>query len=680
MRFERLILKNFLTYEELDYEFVKYPLQVQGENLTDDNQKTNGSGKSGLLTAIEYAVTGMNSRGVRDTELINYDHDSAEIELFTLCPVRGETLHIHVILNKKGSNKLFIKSKKGEEWEDIAFSSASEGRDIITNWFLISREDLFNYYFINKKRFKSFFKSSNEEKISLINRFSDASIIDGLDKSLDEDIKKIDASIEKTNEAIGTIQTKIVENDATIVEKKNSLEYENKRDLSKEQEATLKEIDESILSKKEDIKSKEKEIIEIEKSDEELSIQLEALNISFKEAKTKIDTLTLENFIEQREVVVETIKKKKEGLTKFEKEVKDKNKSVEKASKIISTLNNQLAGIITCPKCSHKFSLEDEELDYEETVTKKEKAEKIKKLLSASIESIEKSKKEIEEKIDKMIGERDELGDKDEAQTKLTNKLKKEVEELNEKVTKKLGEISSNKEKVKQLNSTIDLFKKTIENLIKEKEQTKKPNNKKRIEELNEEIKEVEKNTKELNKEILLHNVDIEKEEVKKSNLIEWQNDFKRFRMHVANQSLNVMQYHCNDYLDQMGSDLRVKFSGFRVLADKSIKEEITALVVRNFERTFDSYSGGEQGRLLFASILANKFMIDSSHPYGGLDFIGVDEIFEGVDSLGLKHIMESIKDMNSTIMLITHVSDEEIDSNTIKVVKINGKSELIYE
>ena len=56
MRLTRLVLKDFISYEDLDYMFESKPLLVQGINLTDDGQKTNGVGKSVIPTAIEQCI------------------------------------------------------------------------------------------------------------------------------------------------------------------------------------------------------------------------------------------------------------------------------------------------------------------------------------------------------------------------------------------------------------------------------------------------------------------------------------------------------------------------------------------------------------------------------------------------------------------------------------------------
>ena len=157
----------------------------------------------------------------------------------------------------------------------------------------------------------------------------------------------------------------------------------------------------------------------------------------------------------------------------------------------------------------------------------------------------------------------------------------------------------------------------------------------------------------------------------------QWKVNFKAFRLHLANQSLEVIEYHSNRYLTEMGSDLRIELEGYKTLANGTIKDEITAKIIRNFERTFSSFSGGEKGRLLFASILANRYMINSTHKYGGLDFLSIDEVFEGVDSIGLKSLIKSAKYLKIAVMIITHVTDENVSEDVLLIEKVNGISNI---
>ena len=217
---------------------------------------------------------------------------------------------------------------------------------------------------------------------------------------------------------------------------------------------------------------------------------------------------------------------------------------------------------------------------------------------------------------------------------------------------------------------TKDLIK-GYEDLISQLEGKKKGlqpiDNSKLIETLNEDLSTLKSTQDSLN--LKLSNVG---DDIYKMN--QWKNNFKQFRLHLANQSLEVMEYHSNRYLSEMGSDLKVKFEGYKTLANGSIKDEITSKIIRNRERSYSSFSGGEKGRLLFSSILANRYMINKTHPYGGLDFLSIDEIFEGVDAVGLKSLIKSAKQLQIAVMIITHVTDENVSDDVLMIEKEGGR------
>lgn len=138
------------------------------------------------------------------------------------------------------------------------------------------------------------------------------------------------------------------------------------------------------------------------------------------------------------------------------------------------------------------------------------------------------------------------------------------------------------------------------------------------------------------------------------------------------------MQYRTNEFLKELGNDILVRLDGYKVKANGTIKEEISATIIRDGERTFSSLSGGEQVRVLFSSILANRYLINTTHPYGGLDFLSVDEVFDKIDSLGMKYLIRSAKKLETCIMVISHVSDEDLAGEDILTIqKINGVSTI---
>lgn len=716
MKLKKLIAKNFLTYEELDYNFVDKPLMIQGLNLTDDKQKSNGSGKSSIQAMIEFSITGDNSRGVRDIELIRFGCKEAFLDLFAVCNVRKEEIHINWKIKVKGSNVLQITRKReNDNWEEVSFSNVNDGKKWILQWFAISKEDLFNYFIINKTRFKSFFKSSNREKVELINRFSDASIIDGIEEvdtfelddkyqKLNNDILKTDGKIEVLNENIETQLSRDIE--AEFEEQVNKIKGDNEEILEEIEEinSDIENEEQKILDTKSDILKLEQNNTLEEQNKLPLSNQIEKIEESFKEinSKLKIAQNEVNNFKdtdfnserEKFELKIDDIKK---DIELKEQSVSKLKNNEEDVLKILSNISIILSGTITCPSCSYKF-LKDSETPLEKIKEKEKGANTLKKtilkeketllneikLLNSSLKEpkdliSDVDKKEKLEKLNKgklieKVNEVNSLISKKNSELNiLKSNLQNIVDNINSNKTlinNKLNLINNFKQNIKGFESEISNFEKEIEannNLLNS---LKKSDNKKEIKEIGKKIETLKKEKINLEKDYKILG-----DEIYKIN--QWKNNFKQFKMYVANKSLETMEFHCNRYLKGMGSDLKVVFEGYKVLANGTIKDEITAKIIRNEERTFNSFSGGERARLLFSSILANRHMINMTHPYGGFSYLSIDECLEGLDSLGIQSIINESKKLQECMHIITHITDENVSEDILRVVKRNGISKI---
>lgn len=87
INFNKIIIKNFLSigYAELDFNDLGYVL-VQGRNLNiDDNATSNGSGKSSIFESISWVLTGETIRGVKSNISNIKSNSGAYVEIdFTL--------------------------------------------------------------------------------------------------------------------------------------------------------------------------------------------------------------------------------------------------------------------------------------------------------------------------------------------------------------------------------------------------------------------------------------------------------------------------------------------------------------------------------------------------------------------------------------------------------------------
>lgn len=675
MILEKLILDDFLTYEHLEHVFEKRPLMIQGLNLTDERQRSNGSGKSGMQTGIEFCITASNSRDVRDAELVSFGQKQARAQLIASCDIRKERIHIDWIINIKGSNKLVLtKQSYDGAWEEISFSNVNDGKKYILDWFAISKEDLFNYYIINKTRFKSFFKSSNKEKVDLINRFSDASIIDGLEK--------IDNS--KLDQQYKDIQTNIDKIDGKLEYLKDNLQQEELRDFEEEFAQQAQEIKQQQLDAEQDRQEILQEMQEIEveknhltKQNEELDASISAITIKVKGAQKLVDDFITSDWDEKFEKANVHLKKNEDKIEIANDKLQQVFAKQSKINKLIKSLEIEMSGAIVCPSCSHEFVVDCTHGTLEEM---KQKAQQANQLLIKTEDIVTQHNSELKLASDSMKKIRDvvsQLSQASEVERKEHSKLsqtlqliQRELMSLEKAKTKLGGEISECDVDLRECESDLKILQARVKSCEDQIKGLKRGSNEGLIKQIKTDVKSL--NKEKLNLEIELNSVG---DEIYKRN--QWINNFKQFRMHLANQSLEAIEFHCNRYLAEMGSDLQVKMEGFKMLANGTFKDEITAKIIRNVERSFSSFSGGEQGRLLFASILANRHMINSTHPYGGLDFLSVDEVFEGVDSLGLKYLVQSAKQLNICVMLITHVTDEEVGEDTLLIVKEGGVSKI---
>jgi ABC-type Mn2+/Zn2+ transport system ATPase subunit len=90
----------------------------------------------------------------------------------------------------------------------------------------------------------------------------------------------------------------------------------------------------------------------------------------------------------------------------------------------------------------------------------------------------------------------------------------------------------------------------------------------------------------------------------------------------------------------------------------------------------FMSKSGGERGRINLAGVLAIHHLINLSTEGRGINFIGLDETFNGIDSEGQESIIKILESIGITVLMITqNVSNEFNNNNKLLVIKEDGVS-----
>lgn len=668
MRIVQIKLRNFLSFKELTHSFRDEPVLIQGKNLTEiESKETNGTGKSTLESGIAYAIMANSLRkGVLDKDLIMWGEDTAEISLDIYCPIRKQTLNIHRILKQKGSSvlELTLDGVKGS----VQFSTVNDGNNYILNWIGISSEDLKSFYILNKENYKSFVLSSNSDKLSLINRFIKADALDGSDDLVKEKVKPLQEKRLR------------VASEASMIEGKLSvyreqLEEELGRDIEGEKQA--------LIDKKNDRLNEIALLIE-RKLDEEAKFRKE---ISMNEEE-----------IEKKRCTLELLKKEVENLSKKSfaseyKEVQDQRSEVDseiqnarkeymKVNTATHTLANEISrlkliidGAIHCPHCGYEFSIQEPEKDideYRQDVVKKETEATRKK----------EALKECQETIDSLS---ESLAIFEEATSEIREKenaLNTELSEVRRKVISVESEIGLKANRIAFLENSISTNEKSCASLEEEALEISK-----QLDELNErgletKVEEFEGLISVLEKKLEKTNSQLQAVDLEISDIIQWGVRLKEFKMSLACEQLKVIQGYANKSLESQNSELRLSIDGFKKNAKGEVKAEITVSVINGSGevKSFFSYSGGERARVEVALIQAFQEMINGTNPWGGLDFLMIDEVLEGTDPLGLALLMESLKDQQKAIYVISHIMNIRSGIQTMTIVKENGQSYIENE
>lgn len=665
MQPRRLILRNFGPFSSLKYDFVNESIAIIGENRTQDDQLSNGSGKSSISQGLFYGIYGVNLRGVLDKKLIREGEDSAYICVQIHCPIRKQILSIEREIRTKGSStlKLELIDEDESKLTPVTCATVNDGNKFIANWIEISAEDAKSYYIVSKGNYKSFFNSSNTEKLALISRFINFASID---KTKDIITERLD----ELNEVKRGYENEKSSFEGKLSAYEEQLNFILEEDLEKKRNDEISGLTYIINVYDDNIKEKQNSISNFEKSKIAKERQKEDIAKLRKSVEKELEELEDNSF-------QDTYKEIDEDLSLYKKQKEDEesklNKSTQRVRSIKKTIDSiemKLAGVITCPNCHHEFLLKNDE-SVDDLKTEKKLSESALKEETQKKSLIDKSIEELDSIIDEYLSLKKETQAEEkkiiDQQISIRNKLKtlsSQYYEIDESIVRIESDINKLKEQITD-NEQLKVHKLK---LIDELKTT--PLKKKDTSHLEENIKNLEKEIENKDKEILQVNDKIFK-------IQQWTTRFKDFKMYLALEQLKNIQFSANDILKRMGSDLRIMIEGFKKGANGKVKDEITPYVFRNEMESFFYYSGGEQARCEIALILALQTMINTTKQYGGMNFLFIDEVLESADSLGIENIISSISFLKQPILVVTHVPKLNEEIRQLKVIKENGISRL---
>lgn len=755
---------NLLSFKSLEYTInPNVTTLIFGNNMDADNQSSNGSGKSALLEAISIAITGETLRKVKADEIINDQADIATVKLKFLNDLTGDTFCVDRVLSRKDPQKIQCWTN-GEETDQDKQPSVSEYNKYILSRIGLSKEDVFGYFILSKHKYNSFLSSSDKDKKEIINRFSNANIVDESILALQNDIAPVESNLREVELKVSRIEGKI-----SGIEEQIERSIENEKEKESSKESRKAQLNESISNHRKEIRNLQESIeaydakiteldavyeklVDIEKSNSgasdtykqicaiftplnlsgltnwsdkiiELEQKIKDIEARFSPISQKVADISKE--IKGEEVSLNAMRQLakeleddnkiacdelKEDLSKIQGRIsfaKDKLQGLEderlNTYRRLVSLKNSIAGEIECPACKHRFiagsdvdiqEVKGDIKDTEEELVKLDKSmsdiftiiKDLKKeqtdkgvLLFDLGNAVQEASRKLADKssyVNKMIATQQALEREradleacisraEHAISNISVNMFDEAFDIVDKYTKKVeSDIENSNLRISTLNGAIDTFQNSIADLDKVDD--------------GDIISSLKQTLKEYEKESVQASRDKTKIEAQLTKLKEQEQLFIEFKTHLANSKIEALGHMTNAFLEDIGSDIRIQFSGYTVLKSGKVRDKISISLLRNGLDcgSFDKFSEGEKARVNIANILAMQKLVNVNCEEGkGLDLLVLDEILEATDESGLASIFESLNLLQITSLVVSHGNVAENYPHKLIINKKNDVS-----
>ena len=392
-------------------------------------------------------------------------------------------------------------------------------------------------------------------------------------------------------------------------------------------------------------------------------------------------------------------------ITELEAEAKKTREQINTLNRSLDSANQRLAGMIECPKCHHKFLLDSKTSEAELRKETEAIQRKLYRVKRADSENAQKSQKAYgtvstnRKELRAMDYESEQLSTEVSNALRHLNNLRSTVSTLNKDLTTENNRIATLEKRIVDLRQT--LFDDAFANLD---EASKKADSEQRtlltnIETWNSSIEtyqEAIETLKNTSIENAVKDLESKKEEYTKSlnaaiskkesieselaKLTAQETRFSDFKTHLANSKIEALSQITNEFLEAIGSDLRIALSGYTLLRTGKIRDKISISVLRDGIDcgSFAKMSQGEQCRANLASILALHKLTNVNCQDGkGLDLLILDEILDATDEAGLASMFDALNALQITAMVVSHGLVHESYPHRMTVTKQNGVSTL---
>lgn len=366
--------ENFISFQDAGVDIPQNVCTlIYGLNNDNMQQRNNGTGKSSIIEAIAFALTGEPLRSVdKAEEIINDNSDTANVYMELYNDYDKTVLTIERTLSRK-SPQVIQCHKYNEQNDEIDQTLTSQPTVADYNRYILeeiglTKDDIYSNFILSNSKYKSFFDAGDKAKKALINRFSGADKIDEVIETLQKDRQPAEDALNKAKDNKIAVEAKLEVVEGQLADADNK-----KAEWAADKKERIKNINQQIAQKREGLRQTKETIAKandrlgvIDKVGDYIENELQNSKESLSDIYKDITHLFEDNKLEPIKDYVALCKKSENAIAEYgkkkkplEEDLANLQKSAEEAEKALKEQQKQLTKLQTDTDTSNKASEAD---------------------------------------------------------------------------------------------------------------------------------------------------------------------------------------------------------------------------------------------------------------------------------------------------------------------------------
>lgn len=249
IRFNTISLQGFLSFGDLQVlDLVKGNTSIIGINKTDNYSESNGSGKSALVEAIVWCLTGSTTRGISADKVINENYTDKGCYVNLSLTIDSDE---YEVIRYRGHHELGNQIVIHKNGEDLSGNTATKSNQILAELIPLTYEDLTTMVVISQSlpgKFSNLSPSGRKSALENLGNYADQ--VESAKTSFNDKKKSADSELDGIRSRIANSRNNIAVLERSISSLNSDLTRESQLLVEQEDKKKIHEAEVAVIDEK----------------------------------------------------------------------------------------------------------------------------------------------------------------------------------------------------------------------------------------------------------------------------------------------------------------------------------------------------------------------------------------------------------------------------------------------